>query len=116
MTARSNVLKFFMQNFLLKKMVFTKGETIFFKRKFCMKNFRAYDLAVSFYRFAARLELPRHLKEQLLRAASSIVLNLAEGNGRRTRADRKRFFVIAFASLRECQAILDLGLGEKTEV
>ncbi|MBX7139004.1 MAG: four helix bundle protein, partial [Oligoflexia bacterium] len=42
------------------------------------------------------------------RASSSIVLNLAEGAGRATRADQNRFFSIAFGSLRECQAILDL--------
>src|SRR5262249_952614 len=54
----------------------------------------------------------RHLKEQLLRAASSIVLNLAEGYGRQTPGDQKRFFIIAFGSLRESQAILDLGLED----
>ena len=56
-----------------------------------IRNFRCYDLAVQFYRTAGRLNLPRHLKEQLLRAASSIVLNLAEGDGRQTAADRRRF-------------------------
>ena len=43
------------------------------------------------------------------RAASSIVLNLAEGRGRGTRADQKRFFHMAFGSVRECQAILDIS-------
>jgi len=41
-------------------------------------------------------------------AASSIALNLAEGSGKRTPADQKRFYQIAFGSLRECQAVLDL--------
>ena len=50
-----------------------------------------------------------HLKEQLSRAASSIVLNLAEGSGRQSPKDQARFFHIAFGSLRECQAILDLA-------
>ena len=48
------------------------------------------------------------LKNQLDRAASSIVLNLAEGAGRQSPKDSKRFYIIAFGSLRECQAILDL--------
>jgi four helix bundle protein len=75
-----------------------------------MKNsFRCYDLAVNFYRLSRTLQLPRHLKEQLDRAASSIVLNLAEGRGRGTKADQKRFFHMAFGSVRECQAILDIS-------
>ena len=73
-----------------------------------MKNFRTYHIAVSFYRLAAAQKLPRHLKDQLNRAASSIALNLAEGSARYGQKDQKKFFNIALASLRECQAILDL--------
>lgn len=52
---------------------------------------------------------------QLSRAASSIVLNLAEGRGKATVSDQVRFFQIAFGSLRECQAILILAeLQENT--
>ena len=71
-------------------------------------NFKSYVLAVAFYRLSHTLQIPCHLREQLNRASASIVLNLAEGEGRASRADQKRFFTIAFASLRECQAILDL--------
>ena len=78
------------------------------------KRFRTYDLAVNFYHLTQPLQLARHLKDQLDRAAASIVLNLAEGSGRRTRADQKRFFSIAFGSLRECQAILDLASSQNT--
>ena len=74
-----------------------------------MKNFRSYTIAVEFYRLAIKLNLPRHLKDQLARASSSVVLNLAEGAGRSTKADQKRFFDIAFGSLRESQAIIDLA-------
>ncbi len=78
------------------------------------KNFRAYNLAVEFYRAAKALSLPTHLKEQLNRASSSIALNLAEGNARATKADQRRFFNIAFSSLRECQAIIDLSDNESS--
>ena len=72
------------------------------------KNFRTYQLAIEFYRTCTSLPLPRHLRDQLSRAASSVVLNLAEGSGRSSKAEQKRFFEIAFGSLRECQAVLDL--------
>ena len=74
-----------------------------------MKNFRTYQKSVSFYHLTTSLRLPSPLKDQLHRAASSIVLNLAEGSGRSTMADQKRFYHIAFGSLRECQAVLDLA-------
>ena len=74
-----------------------------------MGNFRTYKIAVEFYRVASGLNLERALKSQLNRAASSIALNLAEGYGRINKADKKRFYRIAFGSLRECQAILTLA-------
>ncbi|MCB0345761.1 MAG: four helix bundle protein [Bdellovibrionales bacterium] len=71
-----------------------------------MQNFRTFDLAVEFYRLARCLMLPRHAKDQLTRAAHSIALNLAEGNGKHTTKEQRRFFHIAMGSLRECQAVL----------
>jgi four helix bundle protein len=73
-----------------------------------MRDFRCYQLSVRFYHQCQDLCLPRHLRDQLYRAASSISLNLAEGRGKGTLADQKRFFQIAFGSVRECQAVFDL--------
>ena len=81
-----------------------------------MKNFRTYQIAVAFYQLASAETLPKHLKDQLVRASSSIALNPAEGAARYGRKDQKKFFNIAFASLRECQAILDLHRIEKPEI
>jgi len=50
----------------------------------------------------------RHAKDQLLRASLSISLNIAEGNGRVTEGDRRRFFEIARSSALECAAIQDV--------
>ena len=79
------------------------------------KNFRTYALAVEFYHSSMTINLPRHLKDQLDRAASSIVLNLAEGSGRSSKKEQKRFFEIAFGSLRESQAVLDLAIPPARE-
>lgn len=50
-----------------------------------------------------------YLSDQLKRAMASGVLNMAEGNGRRNPAERRRFFEIARASVAECRACLDLA-------
>ena len=68
-------------------------------------NFRTFNLSVEFYEFLVKLSVPRHLGDQLDRAAASITLNLAEGSGRRGRADQLRFYHFATASFRECEAV-----------
>ena len=81
-----------------------------------MTNFRTLNSAIEFYRRAQQLQLKRHIKDQLDRASLSIALNLAEGQARRTVKDQQRFFNIAFASLREVQAIFYiLGLTDSEE-
>ena len=55
------------------------------------------------------------LADQLKRAAASVPLNIAEGAGKVTRAERRRYFGIARGSAMECGAVLDavrvLGLA-----
>ena len=48
------------------------------------------------------------LRDQLRRASLSVVLNLAEGAGRRSRAEKRRFYVISRGSATECAAVVDV--------
>lgn len=67
------------------------------------------DFAVWAYAVCKRLkEIDRHARDQLLRASQSITLNIAEGCGKMSGADRGRFFQMASGSARECGAILDI--------
>jgi four helix bundle protein len=79
-------------------------------------NFRTFNLAVNFYHLVSKLKLTRHLQEQLNRAASSVALNLAEGNSRLTRADKVKFFNISYSSLKECRAILLLAQNRNAKI
>ena len=50
----------------------------------------------------------RHARDQWVRAAQSIPLNIAEGNGKRRLKDRSRFLDIARGSALECVALQDI--------
>ena len=52
-------------------------------------------------------------KDQLDRASTSIPLNIAEGNGKFSGADRGRFFEMARGSTLECAACLDVIVARK---
>jgi four helix bundle protein len=60
------------------------------------------------YRLCEGLKGHRNAKDQLLRASQAIPLNIAEGNGKATDGDRRRYFEIARGSALECGAIQDV--------
>ena len=75
---------------------------------------RIYRKSLELIRLSARVisALPRghaHLADQLRRAASSITLNFAEGAGKSSTRDRRRYFHIARGSANEVVAILDVA-------
>ena len=72
-----------------------------------------YRCAIEFLQFSLYVcrRLPRgerDLRDQLKRAVMSIPLNIAEGSGKLTGADRSRFHAIARGSAMECGALLDV--------
>lgn len=74
------------------------------------KRLEAYSIALEFHRSLVPLARQRGLtalRDQMLRAADSVVLNLAEGAGRMARDDKRRFYVISLGSTLECVAVLD---------
>ena len=73
------------------------------------------NIAIEFYQMCNTFKLTGDARNQLDRAARSIALNLGEGRGRKTRKEQRRFFQIAFGSLRECQTLFRLERLEGTE-
>ena len=71
----------------------------------------SYKLALGVYRLTS--EFPSYekfgLTSQIRRAATSVSLNIAEGNAKRSRPERMRFFEIALASLEEVHCALQLS-------
>jgi four helix bundle protein len=76
------------------------------------ENLDVYRLAIEYvgwaYRFCESFRGYRNAKDQLIRASQAIPLNIAEGNGKATEADRRRYFEIARGSTFECAAIQDV--------
>ena len=81
-----------------------------------MEKFRTLDLAIRFYGLIENIQIAHHLREQLLRAASSVALNLSEGNAKYSYRDKKRIYQIAMGSLRESQTILKLAKHTDSEI
>lgn len=81
---------------------------------FMFEKLEVYQKAVDFADEIAGIteNFPRgygFLVDQLNRAALSIATNLAEGNGRFTKPDRRNFFTIARGSAQECVPLLELA-------
>jgi four helix bundle protein len=81
---------------------------------FAFEKLIVYQRSIDFADQVCRLteQFPsgyRFLADQLNRASLSIAANIAEGNGRFTKPDRKNFFGIARGSVQECVPLLELA-------
>lgn len=81
---------------------------------FAHEKLAAYQQSLDFVRWSEpvleKLARSAAVHGQLDRARTSMPLNIAEGNGKFTAADKCRFFDIAHGSALECAACLDLLL------
>ncbi len=84
---------------------------------FPFQNLELYKKAQIFHldckKLLGNLKSEKYVNDQLGRASYSIVLNIAEGSAKISKADRRNYFTTARGSLFECVAILDLFLLEK---
>jgi four helix bundle protein len=79
---------------------------------FDFQKLEVYKKAKHFQRECKRMILDnkpdRYTSDQLGRASISVPLNIAEGSGKFSKADRKNYFTTARASVFECVAIMDI--------
>jgi four helix bundle protein len=89
-----------------------------FKKSFIMsfmfENLEVYQKSVDLAEKIINItdEFPKgyyFLTDQLNRASLSIPTNIAEGNGRFTKRDRRNFFIIARSSAQECIPLLEIA-------
>lgn len=82
--------------------------------RYKFQRLNVYQLGLDYVSamYALTKRLPRtedmNLRSQLQRAATSIVLNIAEGSTSQSDAEQTRFLGLALRSLMECVACLDL--------
>jgi four helix bundle protein len=82
------------------------------------ENLEVYQKSVDFAETIINLtdEFPKgyyFLTGQLNRASLSISTNIAEGNGRFTKKDRRNFFIIVRGSAQECVPLLEIAKRKK---
>ena len=79
--------------------------------RFHHEKLDVYRVAVDFAVWRHQVKLPKgqaDLSDQLSRATTSILLNIAEGSGEFSRPEKQRFYRMARRSAVECAAALDL--------
>ncbi len=72
-----------------------------------MTELRTQQLSADLYNKIMSLEMPRMLKTQLEKSASSIYLNLLEANETNTFNSKRMSYKFAYISLKECRLLMN---------
>jgi four helix bundle protein len=56
--------------------------------------------------------IDNYLRDQLKRASISIIINIAEGSGKFSKADKSNYYAISRGSVYECVSLLEIILDE----
>jgi len=79
---------------------------------FDFRETEVYKLSLEYRKAAKKIilenKIDKDIADQIRRAASSIILNVAEGYGRFHKAEKRHFYVTARASVNECVACADI--------
>ena len=79
---------------------------------FDFENFPVYKKAEENYIAVSKIlvssNISINLRDQLKRASTSIVLNIAEGTGKSSSREKRKFLIISRSSLLETVAIIDI--------
>ncbi len=57
-------------------------------------------------------QIDSYIRDQLKRASISIIINIAEGSGKFSKADKKNYYTISRGSVYECVSLLELLFDE----
>ena len=83
-----------------------------------LRSFVLYRRVLEAARIACALELTGDLRDQIVRASTSAVLNVAEGSAQNSVAARRKYWGHARGSVREVAAATDLAvirLGDRED-
>lgn len=70
------------------------------------KNFKTLEFAIELHQLLLKYHLQGFHKDQIQRSSLSVALNLSEGAARFTVNEKRRFYRIAFGSLKETQTLM----------
>ncbi len=60
-------------------------------------------------------QIDSYIRDQLRRASISVVINIAEGSGKFSKADKRNFYTIARGSVYECVSLFEI-IREESQV
>ncbi len=83
-----------------------------FENLFVYKNAKELNKEILTF-LRANKQIDTYIRDQLRRASISIVINIAEGSGKFSKADKRNYYTTARGSVYECVSLLEIIFEEK---